>query len=94
MRWLNQAMENVRAPTLEDARKWTDENAHWLEDTTVILLAGTNDLKNRKDWQTVQNKHWEATKKIYDTGANLIVMQLPCLPPIISNTTRDVTLTP
>ena len=31
---------NVWAPTLEEARKWTDVNAHSLEGTTVILLAG------------------------------------------------------
>ena len=50
---------------------------HSLEGTTVIFLAGTNDLKNGKDRQTVQNVHRETTKKIYDTGANHIVMQLP-----------------
>ena len=77
MRWLNQDVENVWAPTLEEARNWIDANTHSLEGTTVILLAGTNDLKNGKDRQTEQTEHRETTKKIYDTGANLIVMQLP-----------------
>ena len=92
MRWLNQDVENMWAPTLEEARNWTDVNAHSLEGTTAILLAGTNDLKNGKDRQTVQNEHRETTKKIYDTGANLIVMQLPPPPPSTthnSDTTRD-----
>ena len=77
MIWLNQPIKNQRAPTLTDAKAWALDNCTRLQDTTVVLLCGTNDLKTGSTRQTVSALHKEVTQIITDAGANLVVTQLP-----------------
>ena len=77
MIWLNQPIKNQRAPTLTDAKAWALDNCTRLQDTTVVLLCGTNDLKTGSTRHTVSALHKEVTQIITDAGANLVVTQLP-----------------
>ena len=73
----NKAVEMVWAPTIQDARNWTTANGDEIGDRIVILLVGTNDLKNQKDKNEVSTMQKEVTQAISETRAQLIVAQLP-----------------
>ena len=77
MTWTNQAVEMLWAPTIQDAKNWTTANGDEIGDRIVILLVGTNDLKKQKDKNEVSAMHREVTQAISETGAQLIVAQLP-----------------
>ena len=77
MRWLDQSVESVWAPTVGNVREWLEANRHSITGTTIVMMAGTNDLKGSKDRQTVCSNHKQATNLITEAGANLIVVQLP-----------------
>ena len=76
-RWMNQYIEKVWAPTLTEARRWLEANQSSIEGTIIVLLAGTNDLKNGADLNKVNRNLRETTNLITEAGANLIVIQLP-----------------
>ena len=77
MTWTNQAVEMVWAPTIQDAKNWTTANRDEIGCRIVVLLVGTNDLKNHKDKNEVSAMHRVVTQAISETGAQLIVAQLP-----------------
>ena len=65
------------AATLSEAKTWVEENEEEIEGGTVVLLAGTNDLKQNRTRQEVNTMHKETTQTITDKGARLIIVQLP-----------------
>ena len=77
MRWLNQSITKEWAPTLNEVKSWIAANKDKLEGKRVILMIGTNDLKNRRTRQEVSAAHKEATDEIREAGAQLTVVQLP-----------------
>ena len=77
MTWTNQAVEMVWAPTIQDAKNWTTANRDEIGCRIVVLLVGTNDLKNHKDKNEVSAMHRVVTQAISETVAQLIVAQLP-----------------
>ena len=77
MRWLNQSITKEWAPTLNEVKSWIAANKDNLAGKRVILMIGTNDLKNRRTRQEVSAAHKEATDEIREAGAQLTVVQLP-----------------
>ena len=68
MRWLNQSITKKWAPTLDEMTNWIASNKDELVGKRVILLIGTNDLKNRRTRQDVSAAHKEATNAIREAG--------------------------
>ena len=69
MRWINRDVRSAWAPTLQDARKWVEDNSDDLEGTTIVLLVGTNNIKRYEARQHVSNMHREVTQALTDAGA-------------------------
>ena len=76
MMWLNHDIRHEWAPTLQAAKEWVQSNKEDLDDTTIILLAGTNNIKNYDPHHVVSQMHREVTQAITDAGATLIITQL------------------
>ena len=77
MMWLNRDIRHEWAPTLQAAKEWVQNNKEDLDGTTIILLAGTNNIKNYDPHHVVSQMHREVTQAITDAGATLIITQLP-----------------
>ena len=78
MMWLNRDIRHEWAPTLQAAKEWVQSNKDELDGTTIILLAGTNNIKNYDPHHVVSQMHSrEVTQAITDARATLIITQLP-----------------
>ena len=64
-------------PPYRQQKKWVRSNKEDLDGTTIILLAGTNNIKNYDPHHVVSQMHREVTQAITDAGATLIITQLP-----------------
>ena len=82
MMWLNRDIRHEWAPTLQAAKEWVQSNKDELDGTTImILLAGTNNIKNYDPHHVVSQMHREVTQAITDAGATLTITQLPSVYP-------------
>ena len=77
MMWLNRDIRHEWAPTLQAAKERVQSNKEDLDGTTIILLPGTNNIKNYDPHHVVSQMHSEVTQAITDAGATLIIIQLP-----------------